>query len=386
MKVICTQENFKKAIYNCERAIAKRNTLPILNNILIEADKGGLKLSATNLEIGVTSQIGAKVEKTGRITVPARIIGSFSASLMNNGENIELEADSEVLKIKTKTNKTSIKGIPADDFPLIPFKKEENLLSLSSLFFKKAVSKVIVAAAINEARQELTGVNVKFSLEGLCLAATDSFRLTEYKLKLDSKNISKDKYGEFLEKTNSVIIPVNTLLEVSRIISDESEEKLEISIEDGQIFFETDGVKLVSRLIDGKYPQYEYIMPENYKTRIVGEKKVLQNALKTAGIFSSGGSHEITLKIDDSVKKIFVRSSSAETGENVTELKFDITGPSLEVVFNVKYLLDGINVAATDQVAILFNNETTPAAIKEINEKSGEVLNDFIYIAMPIKN
>ena len=127
-------------------------------------------------------------------------------------------------------------------------------------------------------------------------------------------------------------------------------------------------------------------MPKEYKTRIVGEKKIFQNALKTAGLFSSGGSNEITLKIDAEAGAVFVYASGAETGENSTELKFDITGPSQEIVFNVKYLLDGINVVSTEQVAILVNNEATPVAIQEIDEKIGEVLSDFIYIAMPIKN
>lgn len=385
MKIKCKQEKFKKAIYNCERAIAKRNTLPILNNILIEADKNGLKLSATNLEIGISTHIGAKIEKIGRITVPARLISGLSGN-MADSEEIELEADSEVLKIKNKTNKTAIKGIPADDFPLIPSKKGESLLSFNGLEFKKAINKVIIAAAINEARQELTGVNLKFSQDRFFLAATDSFRLTECGIKLDEKNINKEKYLKFLENIQNVIVPIGTLLEVSRIISDDTEEKIELTIEDGQIFFEIDGVKLVSRLIDGKYPQYEYIMPENYKTRIVGEKKILQNALRTASLFSSGASHEITLKIEEETGKVFIRSSSAETGENSTELKFDVIGPSREVIFNVKYLLDGINVITTNQVALLFNSESTPAGIREINEKTGEVLDDFIYIAMPIKN
>ncbi len=385
MKLICTQENFKKAIYNCERAVAKRNTLPILNNILFETEKGGLKLSATNLEIGISSQIGAKIEKEGKITVPARLISGLSNNLLN-GDNLIIESDGDVLKIENKTNKTVIKGISAGDFPLIPFRKGDYLLELDGIEFKKAITKVLVAVAVNEARQELTGINIKLKAEGLFFAATDSFRLAEYEIKLKEKDINKEVYLPFIEKNESIIIPANTLIEFNRMIAEEDNFRVKIAVEDGQIFFEMDGIRLVSRLIEGKYPQYEYIMPKEYKTRIVGEKKFFQHAFKTAGLFSSGGSNEITLKIDAEAKAAFVYASGAETGENSTELKFDITGESQEVVFNVKYLLDGINIAATEQVAILLNSESTPVAIQEIDEKSGEVLNNFVYIAMPIKN
>ncbi len=240
--------------------------------------------------------------------------------------------------------------------------------------------------AINEARQELTGINIKLKEKELFFAATDSFRLAEYKIKIDEKNINSEKYPVFIEKSENIIIPANTLIELNRIIANEEDFKIKITIEDGQIFFEMNNIWLVSRLIDGKYPQYEYIIPKEYATRIVGEKKAFQNALKTASLFSSGNTNEITLKIDAEAKNIFVRSSSAEAGENSTELKFDITGPSQEIIFNAKYLLDGINAVATDQVAILANSETSPVAIREINEKSGEVLDESIYIAMPIKN
>ncbi|PIP28155.1 MAG: DNA polymerase III subunit beta [Candidatus Moranbacteria bacterium CG23_combo_of_CG06-09_8_20_14_all_35_22] len=385
MKLICTQENLKKAIFNCERVVAKKNTLPILNNILFETEKGGLKLSATNLELGVSSKIGAKIEKEGKITIPARIISNFSNNLLG-GENISLELVENNLKIKSGGNKAVIKGISAEDFPLLPLKKTDHLLDISSLDLKIAILKVMPAVAFNEARQELTGINLILKEKELIFAATDSFRLAEFRLKIEEININKEKYQLFIEKNENVIIPFNVLAELNRVLAPEIETRVKITIEERQIFFETEGIKLVSRLINGKYPEYKHIMPADYKTRIVGEKQVLQNAIKMANVFSSGGSNEITLKISAEEKKIFILSSSAEAGENSTELNFDITGPSQEVVFNAKYLLDGINVIASNQVAILLNSEATPVAVREIDEKSGEVLENFTYIVMPIKN
>lgn len=385
MKLICTQENFKKAIYNCERVVSRQNTLPILNNILFEAEKGFLKLSATNLEIGVVAKIGAKVEKEGKITVPAKLLSQFSNNLPI-GETISLEIVDQSLKIKSGAAKALIKGISANEFPLIPQKKTEFILNLPIKELKSALSRIMVSVAFNEARPELTGVNVIFGAQKLLFASTDSFRLSEYCFAIDEKNYIKENYEVFREKKENIIVPGATLLELGRIINPEDEGDVKIAIEDGQIFFEIDSVRLVSRIINGKYPEYKHIMPKEYKTRIVGEKSLVQNAVKMASIFSSGKTSEISLKINSSETKTIIGAKSAETGENSTELKFDTTGPSQEVIFNARYFLDGINTISTSKVAVLLNSESTPVGIKEIDEKSGEVLGDYTYIVMPIKN
>lgn len=385
MKLICTYENFKKAIYDCEKIVSKKNTLPILNNLLFEVEKGGLKISATNLEIGIEVKIGAKIEKEGKITIPAKIISNFSNNLLG-GENITLETGEDKLKIKSGSNKAVIKGVITDDFPLIPSKKTEYLLTLSSLRFKEILAKIMPAVAFNEARQELTGINLILKEKELFFAATDSFRLAEYKMPINNENINQENYTAFIAKKESIIIPSATLIEINRIISAEIESKVKVAIEEGQIFFEVGEAKIVSRLINGKYPEYKHIMPKEYKTKIIGDKNLMQNAIKIASIFSSGNSGEITLKIDQETKKIWILSKGAETGENSTELKFEVQGPSQEVVFNSKYLLDGINVISTSQVAILANSESTPVAVKEVDEKTGEILDNFTYIVMPIKN
>ena len=385
MKLICTQDNFKKAVYSCERMVSKQNTLPILNNILFEAKKNGLNLSATNLEIGVQTKIGAKVEKEGKITIPARIISNFSSNLPA-GETISMELSDQNLKIKSGIVKAVIKGLLADDFPLIPKKKTESLFAIGSFELKNIISRALTSVAHNEARQELTGVNMILDQEYLFFASTDSFRLTENRLALNKINVNKENYEIFAKKNNNLIIPSATLTEISRLISGDIDSPVKITIEDGQIFFELDGIIIVSRLINGKYPEYQHIMPKEYKTRIVGEKNLFQSAVKMASVFASGKTGEITLKIDAEAKKVLVSSMSQDTGENSTELNFDIAGPSQEVVLNSKYLLEGINTISTSKLALLVNSEATPLALREINEQTGEVLNDYTYIVMPIKN
>lgn len=384
MKLICTQENFKKAIFNSERVVSKQTTLPILNNILIEANKKGLSLLATNLEMGVVVNIGAKVEKEGKITLPAKLLSNFVNNLPL-GENIEIEGHDQALKIKSGRSKASIKGLPATDFPLIPKKKSEPQLQMEGKKMALIVKKVVSAVALNETRQELTGVNVIFGEKELFFAATDSFRLTECRAAISEKNVNKELYQALISKKESVIIPAVTLLEVGRIITEE-DAVVKITIEEGQIFFEVNGTTLVSRLINGKYPDYKHIMPKDFKTRIVGEKSDLQGAIKMASIFASGKTGEIRLKTNQSKNIISVEARSAEAGENISELKVDIRGEDQDVIFNSRYLLDGINTIETSQVAILINSGTAPAALKEIDEKTGEVLDNYVYIVMPIKN
>ncbi|PIP26939.1 MAG: DNA polymerase III subunit beta [Candidatus Moranbacteria bacterium CG23_combo_of_CG06-09_8_20_14_all_39_10] len=384
MKLICTQENFRKAIFNSERMASKQNTLPILNNILFEANKSGLRFSATNLEIGISVQIGAKIENEGRITIPAKLISNFVNNLPQ-GENIALEVDNQNLKIKSGSAKAIIKGLLAEDFPLLPKKNTEFLLNISSLALKNIISKVITCVAFNETRQELTGVNLILKDQEILFAATDSFRLIECKLKLSEKNINPG-YNDFINKKSNLIIPANTLVELARIISADVDSEVKIALEDGQAFFEIDGTNIVSRLINGAYPEYKHIIPAEFKTRIVGEKNILQGAVKMASVFSSGKTSEVVLKTDADAKKFFIEARSVEAGENSSELNVDITGPSQEIVFNSKYLLDGINIITTTKAALLMNSNFSPVAIKEIDEKTGVVLDEYIYIVMPIKN
>jgi DNA polymerase-3 subunit beta len=383
MKLTCTQEKFKKAILNAERVVSKQNTLPILNNILFETENGILKISATNLEIGVSSQLGVKIEEEGKITIPAKLIGNFINNLPS-GENIQIETDDQNLKIKSGLSKAVIKGLLADDFPLLPRKNSDYVLTVSSIRLKNIINRVISCVAFNETRQELTGVNLIFTEKELYFASTDSFRLVETKLVLEEKNI-KQNYLDFISKKESIIIPASTLSEIARIINNETEEDVNIAIEDGQIFFEINSVNIVSRLINGKYPEYKHIMPKEFKTRIVGEKSGIQGAVRMSSVFSKTKNSEIVFKIDSEANKFFIEAKSVECGENSTELAVDIVGPSQEVVFNAKYLLDGINIIGTSKLAILLNSESSPVAIKEIDEKTGEVLEEYIYIVMPIK-
>ncbi len=388
MKLICNQEKFKKSILNLERVVSKQNTLPILNNILFETEKGSLKLSATNLEIGVIIKLSAKIEKEGKITIPAKLIGNFIANLPPSEEdNLNLEVIEQNLKIKSGHSRAVIKGLPADDFPLIPQKTADFLINLPKFVFKKAINKVIPCVGFNETRQELTGVNVIFHPQELFLAATDSFRLAESRLKLGTGNVNKEIYEVFIKAKNNIIIPSATLLELARIIQNETEEgMIRITIENSQIFFDLESIKIVSRLINGKYPEYKNIIPKEFKTIIKGEKELLQGVIKMASVFTSGRSGEIKIKAESEKQQVVFEAKSVEVGENFSELSLEIQGPSQEIIFNSKYLLEGLNTLNTLRVTLLINSGSSPAALQEIGEEKEAPVSDYIYIIMPIKN
>lgn len=383
MEVICIQENFKKAVFNTERVTGKQVTLPILGNILLETEKGRLKLSATNLEIGILSVIGAKINKEGKITIPAKLLSSFINNLPS-GDKIELKTENQTLYIKSGFYKAKIKGLDAQDFPIIPKIKNEFILKLPAQKTKEIISRILVCISLNETRPELMGINIQFAENKVSLAATDSFRLAEENIVIKN-NEKGEEFPVFISKTSSLIIPANTFSEIIRIIGPETKE-IEMIIEESQIFFKINEVIIVSRLINGKYPEYKQIMPTNFNTRAVLKKEDVLRAIKIASAFTNNKSGEISFFVDPKKKKVVIECQSQELGGNTTELTADITGPEQKIIFNPRYILDGINPLSSTQIAFLIKDNLSPISIKMINDDKGDVFNDYTYIVMPIKN
>lgn len=383
MKLTCTQENFKKAIYNTERVIGKQSTLPILENILLETEKGMLKFSATNLEIGVFLKIGAKIEKEGKITIPAKLISSFVNNLPA-GEKIGIETDDQLLKIKSGNYKANIKGLSAQDFPIIPEFKGSFLFSFSGAELQNVLPKLLISISVDGARPELGGVNVILGENSVNIASTDSFRLLEVKIGL--KKEKEDEYLALLSKTNSIIIPSSTIVEVLRAITSETQE-VKVSIEENQIFFQVDNVRIVSRLINGKYPEYKQIIPKEFSTKTIIDRDELLRAVKIAGFFTNK-SGEVNFKLKTKEGELEITAQSEEKGENRTQIKASILGPDQEIVFNPRYVTDGIGVATTPKIAFLANSGSSPVVLRMVSEKDEKIEIDesLTYVVMPIKN
>lgn len=383
MKVQLLAENFKKGVLVAEKILGRNLTLPILSNILLGAEKGRLKVSATNLEIGVVCLLRGKIEKEGKIAVPGRVIGGYLANISDQNK-LNMEVKNQTLYLGSAGSKAVIKGVDAKDFPIIPKPQSEYLLEIDSLGFQNSVSKVITCAATAETRQELTGAFFSFEESSLVLAATDSFRLAEAKITLGKGDIGSD-YRKFIAKNPSIIVPAKTLQEVARSIGAES-GKLKIYIGESQIFFEVDEIMFVSRLIDGKYPEYKQVIPKEFASNLRAGRDELIKAVRTASIFSDTKSREVKLKTVEKEKKLSIESQSVETGENTTEVncELNVKGESA-ISFNNRYLIDALNSLTSEAVYVGFNDDFGPVAFREVSEK-GELNMNYLHIVMPIRS
>ncbi len=381
MKITCTQENLARALSHLERVIGRQTTLPILSNFLIETEKGRLKISATNLEIGVIVSIGAKIEKEGKITVPAKILSNFIYNLPT-GDILSLEEENQHLKVVSTGYQIRIKGMDGKDFPIIPQFRKEYQYIFPAQVVKNALSRLLFCVSVNEARLELTGVCVSFLKDGLHLAATDSFRLAEEIIPLSEK---RDNTEGMTEENSSLIIPNKVLHELSRVISPESVE-IKMALEENQIFFEVDGVEIISRVINGKYPDYHQIIPKNFSTQVIFQKQEFQRAIKIAGALSSYSSGEIALVFNKEAKTCTFLSQSQEIGENKTVLSvgYVVGNDSLTMVFNPRYVLEGINVISSEKILFSANSASTPASLQMIDADETPDTS-YVYIMMPIR-
>lgn len=382
MKIFLTTDNFKKGILAAEKIIGKNLTLPILSNILIEAEKGRLRVSATNLEIGIVCFLRAKVEKEGSLAVPGRLIGSLVSNISDN-EKMVAEIKNQTLHLTYGDNKAAIKGLDAKDFPLIPRPQNDPILEIDSQEFQDAVLKVLSAAAISETRQELTGVFVGFEKDKLALAATDSFRLAEVMIKISKERISAS-YQKYISKNSSVIVPAKTLQEVARSINAES-GTLKVYVGENQIFFETEDMLFVSRLIDGKYPEYKQVVPKDFSASIRLKKRDIMKAVRVASIFSDSKSREVKLSVEDGSKKIKIEAQSVEAGENTAEISGEVNMKgSITIAFNSRYLTEGLNTFSSEEIYVGFNDSFGPVMFRESNQ--GKENMSFFHIIMPIRS
>ena len=383
MKIQSLAENFKKGILIAEKIIGKNLTLPILSNILIEAEKGRLKVTATNLEIGVVCLLRAKIEKEGKIAVPGRVIGGYLNNIPDQAK-LNIEIKNQALHMTSEGGKAVIKGVDAKDFPIIPKPQSAHLLEVRSQKFQESALKVLACAALSKTRQELTGVFFSFEKDKLTLAATDSFRLAEAIINFSKYDLGGD-YQKFIAKNPSVIIPARTLQEVARSITPES-EKVKIFIGESQIFFEVNDIMFVSRLIDGKYPEYKQVIPKEFSSSIFVGREDLLRATRVASIFSDTKSREVKLKTKGGEGKIKMESQSVETGENITEVKAQVSlkGESV-IAFNNRYLIDALNTLTSENVYVGFNDSFGPVILREVADKN-KLNENYLHIVMPIRS
>lgn len=373
MKLTILTQEFRKGLNYTERLTGRNLTLPILNNILVEALPNFLKISSTDLETGIEWWGLCKTEEEGKITIPAKIL----TQVVNNipDEKIEIEVKNDVLFIKTKNFKTQIKGYVADDFPLIPQVEKDDFVEISAQELKLGLMDVVDVASISQIRPEISGIYFNFKKDFVNLVATDSFRLAQ-------KTIGSKDYKNSSDKDISFILPQKTAKEIINILQ-ENTETIKIYFSESQILFETSlrevdhpEINLISRQIDGQYPAYAEIIPKEYKTRVVLEKDEFIKQLKLSGIFS-GKINEIKIKVGG--KMVEILSQDADLGENASTISAKIEGDATEVAFNYKYILDGISKIKTKHFVFDLQGSSGAGLVKP------EEGADYLYVVMPIK-
>jgi len=366
MKLLCTQENLKRGLNLVSHIASKNISLPILSNVLLKAEQNVLKLLTTNLEMGIICTIRGKIEKEGSFTVQAKLLNDYISLLPN--EKVDIELVNQELKIKCRNSKTTIKGIEATEFPLIPQVESKDVHLIKIGDFKNALSQVAFAVAFDESRPEINGVYMNFQDNKLVMAATDSYRLAEKTVELEKSS----------GKKQGVIIPLKTIHELIRILSDENEQ-LSIAINENQIQFSYGVVNVISRLVEGQYPDYKQIIPKEYLTKITVNTSEFMKVIKAASLFCKPGVNDVAFTFSKVGHKIDVSAVNVQLGENTSTLEGQIEGEDNNIVFSSRYMLEGLQNIGSEEVVLEINKSVNPGLLRP---KDGS---DYVYIIMPIK-
>ncbi len=379
MRVSVLQENLQKGLSIVNRAISSRPTLPILANVLLSTEDSRLKLSATNLELGISVWIGAKVEQDGAVTLPARTLYELVSNLSPERVDMELEVRTQTVNLRCGGTTTNIKGIDASEFPLIPEASADGV-AVPAHEFREMIEQVAFAAAKDDNRPVLTGILARFENNVITLASADGYRLSVRKAYIENP----------VKQVVNVIIPAKALQEVARIISDE-DELIYISMPEGrsQVMFHLAEVDVVSSLIEGKFPDYEGIIPRKKSTLTTVYRDELLLACKRSEVFARDNAFTTKISIipsDDGVGpgEMRVRGQSNEKGDNESLVTASVDGTSVDISFNIRYLIDVLNVIKEDQVVIETNTSTDPGVVRPM-KTDDDGLDHFVHVIMPMR-
>jgi len=374
MKVTVLQENLAHGLSIVSRAVSPRSTLPVLSNILIASDEGRLRLSATNLELSITCWIAARIEQEGSTTVPARTFADLINALPIDQVQLTLDTQTQSLHVHGGTSNNDIKCIDAQEFPPLPVPDMDGAVQLNVADFKEMIQQVAFAASTDEARPVLMGVLVSVEKDQITMAAADGFRLSVRKATLSSS----------LPQPFTAIIPARALNELARVSSD-GEEPIYMVMPKGrgQVLFRVKDVEVVSQLIDGTFPDYQQIIPRNYKSRTLVSTLSMLKACKQAEIFAREGSNVARLDIksaqgDMQPSEVEISATSEETGKNETVVEATVDGGSMLIAFNVKFLREALEAVKTPNVALETSGPNAPGVVRPVGD------NDYIQVIMPM--
>jgi DNA polymerase-3 subunit beta len=374
MKVTVLQENLARGLSVVSRAVSPRSTLPVLSNILIATDEGRLRLSATNLELGITCWIAARIDEEGSTTVPSRTFSDLVSAMPSDQVQLTLDVKTQSLHVKGGASNNDIKCIDAQEFPPLPTPEMESAVQLNVADFKEMIHQVAFASSTDEARPVLMGVLMHVEKDKLTMAAADGFRLSVRKAQLSNP----------VSQPINIIIPARALNELARVAGD-GEEPIYMVVPKnrGQVLFRVKDVEVVSQLIDGTFPDYQQIIPRSYKSRTLVSTATLLKACKQAEIFAREGSNVARLDIKESKgemqpSEVEISATSEETGKNETIVEATVDGGSVLIAFNVKFLREALEVIKTPNVALETSASNAPGVVRPVGD------DNFLHVIMPM--
>ena len=363
------QENLARGLSVVSRAVSSRSTLPVLGNVLIRTEDAGLKLTATNLEIGITYWVPGKIDADGAITVPAKLLADIVASLPA-GERVDLELQAgDTLRISSGRFESHIKGIDAEEFPAIPTAAERPTTRISQKLLRQALNETTFAAASDEARPILTGVLCRFEGDQLTLAAADNYRIA----------VKSIPTLDPVEET-SIVVPARSLNELSRILADVDDPiDVVLAPSKNQILFHLEGIDLVSRLIDGQFPNYQQVLPKGHTTRSVIDREELLKAVRLAALIASAAANIVKLGVGVDGEPGVVVTAAAEVGDNEGRVEATVEGDGTTIAFNARYLVDVLQNVDVDQFALELNGPLSPGVFRPVGDDA------YTHVVMPVR-
>jgi DNA polymerase-3 subunit beta len=373
MKISLLQENLAKGLGLVSRVVANKAQLPVLSNVLLSIDKGKLRLSATNLETGMNLWLGGKTEGEGKLTVPAKVFNEVVSSLPQ--ETVVLEKEGDGLKISCGKFKSKINGIAAEEFPLMPSLRDgktiKETFSLDRGAVEKGLGQVAMAAATDESRPIFTGVKMELDEKKLRLAATDGYRLSV-------KTVTNLKG---LKKRKSLVVPARALMELVRAITATETEAKEVILaateEERQLIMAYGEVEVVTRILEGEFPDFDKIIPTSHTTSIALDTEELLQAVRAAAVFAKDSANIVRFKVSD--KGLLISANAPQVGENEVELSGKKTGEDAEIAFNSRYLLEMLNVIEVKELKLEMSGPLSPGVFKPKED------NGLIHIIMPVR-
>lgn len=375
MNVSVMQENLARGLAVVSRAVSSRATLPVLANVLLRTQDAGLKLTATNLEIGINCWVPGKVAEEGEITVPAKLLTDLVASFPNQRVDLVLSPKDRTLKVTCAGSRSSIKGIEADEFPVVAAIGDAPATSVDARALREALGEVVFAAATDESRPILTGVLTKLTGSRMTLAAADNYRIAVRHLELAAPVSSE----------MTIVVPGRSYGELMRILPD-AEAPVEITVtpNKSQILFHTEGIDLVSRLIEGQFPNYEPVIPSSHTSRAVVDREAFLAGTRRAQIFARDSANIVKIALGgdgdgEDASAVSITAHTADVGDAADALEANLEGSPTTIAFNARYLIDVLSNLGADEAALELSGPLAPGVIRGVGK------DDYVHVIMPVR-